>query len=252
MKILSVKLKSVIITGFVLLVVVFGIFLTAHTLSDAVSGEARLIPIYNVDTNTNNVAVTFNCAMSGDIDRILEILDEYDIKCTFFLLGSWAETHTDEVKAIYAAGHEIGNHSYSHKDLPSMNYEDIILDIQKCNETINSITGYSPTLFRAPSGSYDNKTISAAEELGMKTIQWDADSVDWKNITADEILSRVTPKVKSGSVIQLHSGTAHSAEALPLLLDYLTQNGLCPVTVSELIYHTDYRIDINGTQIKIK
>jgi peptidoglycan/xylan/chitin deacetylase (PgdA/CDA1 family) len=95
----------------------------------------------------------------------------------YFLLSfsSWAEAHTDEVKAIYAAGHEIGNHSYSHKDLPSMNYEDIILDIQKCNETVRNITGHSPTLLRAPSGAYDNKTISAAENLGMITIQWDVE-----------------------------------------------------------------------------
>ncbi len=176
MKILSVRLKSVIITSFVLLVVVFGIFLTAHTLSDAVSTEARMIPIYNVDTDENKVSVTFNCAVgNSDMDLILETLDEYNIKATFFLLGSWADDYTEEVQKIYDAGHELGNHSYSHNDMPSMNYEDILLDIQKCNETVRNITGQYPTLFRAPSGSYDNKTISAAEELGMMTIQWDAE-----------------------------------------------------------------------------
>ena len=176
MKILSVKLKSVIITMIVILAVVFGIFMTAHTLSDAVSGESRMIPIYNVDTADKKVAITFNCAVgNSDIDSILATLDKYNVKATFFLLGSWADDYTDEVQKIYDAGHEIGNHGYSHKDLPTMNYENIMLDIQKCNETVRNITGHSPTLFRAPSGAYDNKTISAAENLGMITIQWDVE-----------------------------------------------------------------------------
>ncbi len=176
MKILSVKLKSVIITMVVILLVVFGIFMTAHTLSDAVSGEARMIPIYNVDTPENKVAITFNCAVgNSDIDSILATLDKYNIKATFFLLGSWADDYMEEVQKIYDAGHEIGNHGYSHKDLPSMNYENILLDIQKCNETVRNITGHSPTLFRAPSGNYDNKTISVAENLSLVTIRWDAE-----------------------------------------------------------------------------
>jgi len=176
MKILAVKLKSVIITMIVILAVVLGIFMTAHTLSDAVSGEARMIPIYNVDTAEKKVAITFNCAVgNSDMDEILSVLERYNVRATFFLLGSWADDYTGEVQKIYNAGHEIGNHGYSHKDLPSMNYENILLDIQKCNETVRNITGHSPTLFRAPSGAYDNKTISAAENLGMITIQWDVE-----------------------------------------------------------------------------
>ena len=250
MKILSIKLKSVIVTAFVIVTVALGIFFTASTLSDAVSAEARMIPIYNVDTSENKVAVTFNCAVgNSDIDSILSTLDNYNIKATFFLLGSWANDYMEEVQKIYDAGHEIGNHSYSHKDMPSMNYEDILLDIQKCNETVRNITGHSPTLFRSPSGAYDNKTISAAENLGMITIQWDADSIDWKNISADEILKRVTTKVKRGSIIQLHTGTEHTAEALPHILDYLKKENLSAVPVSELIYFDNFIIDNNGMQI---
>ena len=144
------KLKSVVITG-VILIVVVGIFLTESSLSDVVSAEARMIPIYNVDTPENKVAVTFNCAVgNSDIDSILTTLDKYNIKATFFLLGSWADDYPAEVQKIYDAGHEIGNHGYSHKDLPTMNYENILLDIQKCNETVRNITGHSPTLLRPP------------------------------------------------------------------------------------------------------
>ena len=249
MKILSVRLRSIIITALVIIAIVFVILFTASTLSDAVSAQARLIPIYNVDTDKNNVAVTFNCAVgNSDIDEILAILDKYAVRATFFVLGSWADDYTDEVQKIYDAGHEIGNHSYSHKDMPSMNYENIILDIQKCNETVRNITGHSPALFRAPSGAYDNKTISAAENLGMVTIQWNVDSLDWKNISADEIFKRVTTKVQKGSIIQLHTGTAHTAEALPKILEYLKNENLSGVKVSELIYHENFIIDNNGMQ----
>ncbi|MBO5934463.1 MAG: polysaccharide deacetylase family protein [Clostridia bacterium] len=250
MKILSIRLRSVIITAFVIIAVAFGIFFTASTLSDAVSAQARLIPIYNVDTTENKVAVTFNCAVgNSDIDTILATLDEYGVRATFFVLGSWADNYTDEVQKIYDEGHEIGNHSYSHKDMPSMNYEDIILDIQKCNETVRNITGHSPSLFRAPSGAYDNKTISATENLGMQTIQWDVDSLDWKNISSDEIFKRVTTKVQKGSIIQLHTGTEHTAEALPQILEYLKNNNISSTVVSDLIYSDNYIIDNNGTQI---
>ena len=117
-----------------------------------------MIPIYNVETDENKVAVTFNCAVgNSDMDSIHATLDKYNVKATFFLLGSWADDYPEEVQKIYDKGHEIGNHGYSHKDLPSMSYEEIILDIQQCNEVIKNITGHSPTLFRAPSGAYDNK-----------------------------------------------------------------------------------------------
>lgn len=210
-----------------------------------------MIPIYNVDTAENKIAVTFNCAVgNADIDEILSILEKHNVKATFFLLGSWADDYIDEVQKIYDAGHELGNHSYSHKDMPSMTYEEIMLDIQKCNETVRNITGYSPVLFRAPSGAYDNKTISAAENLGMMTIQWDVDSIDWKNISADEIIRRVTTKTHNGSIIQFHTGTEHTAQALPEILKKLSADGYSFTTAGELIYKENYTIDHNGSQIQ--
>lgn len=249
MKILSVRLKT-LITACILLTIVLLTFFAVSMVTDAVSGEARLVPIYNVDTTENKVAVTFNCAVgNSDIDSILATLKNYNVKATFFLLGSWADDYHNEVQKIYDAGHEIGNHGYSHNDLPGMNYESIVLDIQKCNETVRSITGHSPTLLRAPSGAYDNKTISAAESLGMTTIQWDVDSVDWKNISADEIIERVTSKVQKGSIIQLHTGTDFTSQALPQILEFLQENNYKCVTVSGLIHHSNYVINRNGMQL---
>lgn len=253
MKVFSFRLKSVLITAAVILAVVGSVLFVASKVTDAVSAQARMIPIYNVDTSSNKVAVTFNCANgTEDIGEILSILDSYGVKATFFLLGSWADAHIDEATKIYEAGHEIGSHSYSHHDMPSMSYEDILLDLQKCNTVLRNITGENPVLFRAPSGSYDNKTISAAEALEMVTVQWDVDSIDWKNIPAEEILKRVTTKVKRGSIIQLHTGTAHTAEALPEILSYLKNESFEAVTVSELILKDNYIIDSNGTQKALK
>lgn len=253
MKVFSLRLKSVLITAVIILAVVGSVLFVASKVTDAVSAQARMIPIYNVETSSNKVAVTFNCATgTDDIDTILGTLDSYGVKATFFFLGSWADDHTDAAAKIYEAGHEIGSHSYSHNDMPTMSYEDILLDLQKCNTVIRNITGENPVMFRAPSGSYDNKTISAAEALNMYTIQWDVDSIDWKNLSADEILKRVTTKVKSGSIIQLHTGTEHTAEALPEILRYLKSENFEAVTVGELIFKDNYIIDYNGTQKAVK
>lgn len=249
MKILSVKLKTVIITAVILLAAAAGVFFLASTVNEAVYGENRKIPIYAVDTNEQKIAVTFNCANgNSDIDTILETLDKYDVKATFFMLGSWAEKNPDSVKKIASAGHEIGNHSYSHKDMPSLSFEDAVNDIRKCNDVLLDITGKKVTLFRAPSGSYDDKTVSAAEEIGMTTIQWSVDTIDWKNISADEIIQKVTSKAHSGDIIQLHTGTEHTAEALPEILSFLKKENYSCVTVGELILKNNYYIDNNGIQ----
>ena len=249
LKIFSFKLKSILLVAFIILTVCGCVLFAASKITDTVSAQTRLLPVYRVDTQDNRVAVTFNCADGGDdIDKILSILEAYNIKSTFFILGTWADKNEEYVLKISEAGHELGNHSYSHKDMPSLSSEQIILDIQKCNETVKRITGKTPSLFRAPSGSYDNKTISAAQELNMFSIQWDTDSLDWKNISAEEIYKRVTSKIQKGSVIQFHTGTAHTAEALPAVLDFLKENGLVSVPVGELIFSENYIIDSNGVQ----
>ncbi|MCD7828429.1 MAG: polysaccharide deacetylase family protein [Clostridiales bacterium] len=251
MKIFSFRLRSIIVVAAVILAAAAGIFFMSRTLTDAVSADTRLIPIYNVETSSNNVAISFNFAeKSEDLDKILSILEAYDVKATFFLLGLTAESERESVEKIYSCGHEIGNHSYSHSDMTALSEQEIADDIQRCNETVKSIIGVSPTLFRAPSGSYDNKTILAAGSLNMTVVQWDTDSLDWTDNSAEDIFNRVTESVQRGSIIQFHTGTAHTAEALPQILDYLTQNNFTAVTVGELIYRDNYTIDYKGTQIK--
>ena len=197
-----------------------------YTLSTTASAEERRLPVYSVATDERKVSLTFNCAWGTEgLDELLGILDEEKIKCTFFFVGEFAVKNPEAVRKIYNKGHEIGNHSMYHTDPVQREYAEIVSDINACNEQLLSLTGTAPVLYRAPSGSYDNKTIEAAESLGMTAVQWDVDSIDWKNPTAERIISRVTGKVTDGSIILFHLGKENTLDALPEIIRILKKDG---------------------------
>lgn len=214
------------------------------------AGEgSRLLPVYSVETEEKKVAVTFNCAWDAkDIPALLETLERYDAKATFFVLGQWAQDNPDAVKAIAAAGHEIGSHSNTHPDMAKLGKEEIIEELSRSAERIEAAGGGKPTLFRAPSGSYNNDVISTAAEQGFMTIQWDVDSRDWKEPEPGAMAKSVIDNVKNGSIILLHSGAKPTPEALPKILDALSQQGYSFVKVSELVMTENYTIDHKGRQ----
>ncbi len=217
--------------------------------SVALGEGSRLLPIYSVETEERKVAVTFNCAWdAADIPTLLEILDQYDAKATFFVLGQWAEENPDAIKAIVSAGHEIGTHSNTHPDMAELDEEKIIEELSRSCEKIEAAGGGKPTLFRAPSGSYDNDVIATASEQGFITIQWDVDSRDWKGPSPEEMAKNVIENVREGSIILCHSGAKPTPEALPKILDALSQQGYSFVKVSDLIMREDYTIDHTGRQ----
>ncbi|MBO5725851.1 MAG: polysaccharide deacetylase family protein, partial [Clostridia bacterium] len=120
-----------------------------------------------------------------------------------------------------------------------------------CNDKIKAVTGVEPTLFRPPYGDYNNATIDATESMGMKCIQWDVDSLDWKDsATADSIAQRVISKVKNGSIVLFHNDAEHTPEALPTILKTLKEQGYEFVFISDLIYKDNYEIKHDGTQCK--
>lgn len=149
----------------------------------------KLLPIYKVNTNENKVALTLNCAWNdSDIDQILEILNKYNIKLTFFIVGDWAEKYPESVKKIYEAGHEIGTHSNTHPHVNNLTYEQNIEEIKQGSEKIKAITNQEVTLYRTPYGEYNNTVIKAANDLKYYTIQWSLDTLDytglnrWRNV----------------------------------------------------------------------
>lgn len=244
----SVK-KDIALIVLMLLWIFVMVFAISYTLSTTASAEEKRLPVYSVDTDVKEIALTFNCAWGTQgLDEIIELLRKEDIKCTFFFVGEFAEKYPEAVRKIHNAGHETGNHSMWHTDPVTQDFSEIVSDINACNELIFSLTGVKPTLYRAPSGSYDNKTVEAAESLGMTAIQWDVDSIDWKNPSPEKIVSRVTGKAANGSIVLFHLGKENTLEALPDIIEMLKNQGYSFCTAGELLLEGETWIDNTGKQ----
>ena len=249
--------KQKIITYFVSLFTVILLFVVASAINknnenlEVFSNEEKLIPIYKVKTDENKVAFTMNCAWNADdIDAILETLEKNNVKITFFMVGEWIDKYPDEVEKIFNAGHEIANHSDTHKHVNNLSYEDNVKEIKSANEKIKKITGTENYLYRAPYGEYNNTVIKAAKENGYIPIQWSLDTLDYTGITGEEMWNRIENRMQAGDIILSHNGTEHTADSLDLLIKNIKEKGFEIVKVSDLIYQDNYKIDLNGTQIK--
>lgn len=211
----------------------------------------RKVPIYSVETTKKQVAISFDSAWGADKTLgILETLKEFNCNATFFLVGFWVEDYPDMVKAIHNQGVEIGTHSNTHPDFVKLSEADMKMELETSMNLIKNITGEDVKLFRAPYGSYNNSVISVAENLGLTTIQWDVDTLDWKGLSAMEITNRVVNKVKNGSIILCHNNSDHILDALPIVLDRLIKMGYEVVSVGDLIIKDNYYIDNLGVQRK--
>ena len=215
----------------------------------AVNAQAKRLPVYSVAREDKKIALTFNCAWGDETtDGILEILKEHDIKATFFFVGEFAEKYPESVKKINNAGHEIGNHSMRHLDPTKQEIAEIAADIEQCNTLLYKLTGVKPTLYRAPSGSYNNDTVDAAESLGMTAIQWSADSIDWKDPPPETISQRILKKAAPGGILLFHLGKENTLQALPEILAGLAAQGYEFETVSQLLLPGDTFVDADGVQ----
>ena len=145
---------------------------------------------------------------------------------------------------------EIGTHSNTHPDMAKMSAQDIKLELETSMSLIHDVTGKSVELFRPPFGSYSDTLISTAEALGLYTIQWDVDTLDWKGLSAGDIATRVLDRVQCGSIVLMHNDGEHTLEALPLVLEGLKNKGFTCVTIGDLIYRENYTIDHTGRQIR--
>ena len=213
------------------------------------SVATRQLPIYCVDRDDNMVAISFDAAWGNeDTQQLIDILAKYNVKTTFFVVGEWVDKYPESVKALHEAGHEIMNHSKDHAHYNSLTTDEIIADINACNDKIEAITGVRPTLIRCPYGEYDDHVIAAIRSIGMEPIQWDVDSLDWKDLSASEITKRVTGKVQSGSICLFHNAALHTPEALPSILEYFRSSGYTVVKISEILLTGEYYMDHTGKQ----
>lgn len=209
----------------------------------------RNIPVYSVERPENYASLTFNCAWDNhDIDKILDTLSKYNVKSTFFIVGDWAEKYPESLAKISDAGHEIGAHSYNHKDYAKLSEVEIEEDIKKCDEVISKITNVAPMLYRVPSGSYNNNAISTLEKCGKIPIQWSCDTIDYNDASAEEIYNRAI-KLEKGGILLMHTGTKNTAVALSRILDTLSKRFEI-VTVGKLLYKDEFIVDEAGRMRK--
>ena len=220
--------------------------------TDVATANARLLPIYSVETQEKCVAITFDSAWEdADTNEILDALAQNNAKATFFVTGDYIDRCGASVKAFFDAGHEIANHSDMHPHPNKLSEQQLIDDTKKCEEKIYALTNSSKMLYRAPYGEYNNDTVSTINSMGYSFIQWDADSLDYKGLSAEEITKRICSRVKNGSIILFHTGTKNTADALKMLLPQLAQQGYSFKRVSDIIYKDGFYIDNTGRQKKV-
>ena len=240
------SILSIILAIFIALGIIMGNYVSA-------SVSTKKLPIYGIETKEKKIAITFDAAWTNqDTEEIIKILEKHNAKATFFIVGDWAEKFPESVKAFFDAGHTIANHSDTHKAFSKCSRNEIKEEIENCNKKLEAITGQKVTLVRAPSGDYTDQSIEVAKSLGMYTIQWDCDSLDYTKISVDEIVNRVVKGTKSGSIILFHNGVENTAPALDRILTELTKQGYTFVSVENLIYKENYSIDHTGRQYKNK
>ena len=177
------------------------------------SATQRQLPIYCVQRDQKMIAISFDAAWGNeDTQQLIDILGKYNIKATFFVVGQWVDKYPESVKALADAGHEVMNHSNTHAHMSQLSADEIIADVSACNDKIEAVTGVRPTLIRPPYGEYDDNVITAIRSMGMEPIQWDVDSLDWKDLSAADITKRVTSKVQAGSIVLFQIGRASCRE----------------------------------------
>lgn len=216
---------------------------------EAFAPTSKKLPIYSVKTEEKKMALTFDVNWGEDkTTEILDILDKYNIKATFYIIGVWCDDYPSEVKEIAKRGHEIGNHSNKHSDYTAMTKDKIIKDIEIANAKILDLTGALPKTFRFPSGAYNDSSVETVESLGLKSIQWDVDSIDWKANGADIEYERVISSAKEGSILLFHNDGKYTPENLPRIIEKYKGMGYEFVKVSDLIYTDNYYLDNSGRQ----
>ena len=243
--------KAYLFSFSLIILITILMFMIPGAIETNTSNNDRKLPIYCVDTSEKKIALSFDAAWGNeDTRQILDILKNNEIKATFFMTGGWISKYPEDVKAIYSEGHELGNHSMNHLQMSTLSLEDCVKEIQEPHALVKELTGIDMKVFRPPYGDYNNTLIDAASSLNYHTIQWDVDSLDWKDYGVENIIETVCnhKHLGNGSIILMHNGATHTASALDTLIKTLKNEGYEFVRMSELIYEDNYYMDHEGRQ----
>ncbi|MCL6516906.1 MAG: polysaccharide deacetylase family sporulation protein PdaB [Alicyclobacillus sp.] len=211
----------------------------------AVSGQTpvqaaeRPQAVYKVDTDKKVVALTFDISWGNRVpEPVLDVLEREKVtKATFFLSGPWTLRHPEIAKRIHRMGFEIGNHGHLHKDFSNYPNSWIIQQVGLSEKAIQQVTGVKTKLIRTPNGDINPRVIQCLNDMGYTVIQWNTDSLDWKNPGVNAIRDRVLKRVVPGDIILMHASDSSKqiVEALPQIIAGLRAQGYEFVTVSELL-----------------
>jgi peptidoglycan/xylan/chitin deacetylase (PgdA/CDA1 family) len=203
------------------------------TSSSTVGGASVAGPAAPVDcSQAACVALTFDDGPDSHTDRILDVLADKGARATFFVQGYRVAMFPDQLRREVAEGHEIGNHTWNHKNLTTLKAKSIKLQIKKTNRAVEKLTGVTPALVRPPYGSVDDKV---KKHVGLPLVLWSVDTRDWETKNVKKILKHIKKETKPGSIILMHDTLAASGKALSRAIDILHEKGYTLVTVSELL-----------------
>ena len=252
MKCLILRRRTLTVLACALLAAAMFALVNAPAVAEA-SATDRQLPIYCVQRDQKMLAISFDAAWGNeDTQQLIDILGKYNVKATFFVVGDWVDKYPESVKALHDAGHEVMNHSNTHAHYPQLSADQVVADLNACNDKIEAVTGVRPTLVRLPYGDYDDNSINAVRSIGMEPIQWDVDSLDWKGISAQEIQGRVLDKVQPGSIVLFHNAADNTPEALPGIIESLIADGYKIVPISQILLSGKTMIDNTGRQCPVK
>ncbi len=252
MRIFVVK-KSTIIRAVVFIVLLAAaVIYTQVIASDSapvINRTGNDMPVCSLETGEPLAAITVDTAFGDDYtDEILKVLDEKNVKATFFILGLWAQKNPAKVDAIVRAGHEIANHSMNHKRYTEMTPEEIKQDVLQAKQAIKTASGKDNVFVRMPYGAFDDKSLAALKEEGFVPVKWSLDSMDWKQPGKDTVKNNVINNLKKGSIIIFQNNIADTPLALGEILDEIKARDFKCVTLSDMLLKNDYIVDESGAQ----
>lgn len=200
--------------------------------------SAQTMIYHSVPNESNRIALTFDDGPHpSQTHRILDILEKYNVKATFFMIGVNVRNYPDAAREVIARGHEVGNHTYSHVCAKNLSEYGLAQELGKCEDALEDLCEYRPHLFRPPEGVLNAYVQHCSDKGDYSLILWSVDTCDWEIKNAEIIAERVLSRIQSGDIVLMHDYIANSKtpEALEILLPKLLALGYQPVTVSELL-----------------
>ena len=229
--------KKTLFTDIILVLAFCAVFAVSFFPQSSVPiyGGKTVGAIYNGNREKNCVSLMFNVYENTEnVYKILDILDEYSAKATFFMGGCWADDNEKCLNAMKDAGHETGNHGYFHRDHKKLDYNANYNEIAVTHKLVKELSGVEMNLFAPPSGSFNSTTLKVANDLNYRTIMWSKDTIDWRDKDEGLVYSRATKNLQNGDLILMHP-TEHTAAALGKIIEYVLKSGFNIVTVGENI-----------------